>query len=108
MRIETLQRIIGNSISEEDAELVYERAKKLAINHFFWKEDDEPQSDEIERFVSRYDYEICDLAKAIYDNASRGGMKQFSELGVTRVWETGGDKMIANALSAIPVQTYVW
>lgn len=109
MSIETFKKIYPNtSLTDEQIEVLLERAKKLAVNHFWWKEDDEPQSDDIEKFVNRYEYEIYDVAIAINSSASRDGMKQFTELGVTRVWENGGEKAIANALSAIPVQTYVW
>lgn len=109
MNIETFKKIIGStSLTDEQIEVLLERAKKLAVNHYWWKEDEEPQSDEIDKFVRRYEYEIYDVAKSMYESASRDGMKQFSELGVTRVWESGGDKAIEKALSAIPVQTYVW
>ena len=109
MSIETFKKIIGStSLTDEQIEVLLERAKKLAVNHYWWKEDDEPQSDDIEKFVNRYEYEIYDVAKAMYESASRDGMVQFTELGVTRRWESGGDKAVTNALSAIPVQTYVW
>lgn len=109
MSIETFKKIIkSTSLTDEQLEVLLDRAKKLAVNHFWWKEDDEPQSDEIDKFVNRYEYEIYDVAKAMYECSSRDGMKQFTELGVTRVWESGGDKAVTDALSAIPVQTYVW
>ena len=79
-----------------------------AENHYFWREDDNPTDEEIENFIDRYEYEIYDLAKTVISVALRNGLKQFSELGVTRVWESGGDKEVEDALSAIPVQTYVW
>lgn len=109
MSVETFRKIIGNtSLTDEQLEIMLERAKKLAVNHYWWKEDDEPLDEDIDKFVNRYEYEIYDVAKAMYESSSREGMKQFTELGVTRIWENGGDKAIANALSAIPVQTYVW
>lgn len=109
MSIETFKKIIGNtSLTDEQIEVMLERAKRLAVNHFWWKEDDEPQSDDIDRFVNRYEFEIYDVAKAMYESSSREGMKQFSELGVTRVWENGGDEIVNKALNAIPVNTYVW
>lgn len=109
MNIEIFKKIIGNtSLTDEQIEILLERAKKLAVNHYWWKEDDDPQSDDIDKFVCRYEYEIYDVAKAMYESSSRDGMVQFTELGVTRRWESGGDKAINDALSAIPVQTYVW
>lgn len=109
MSVETFKKIYPNtSLTDEQIEVLLDRAVKLSVNHYWWKEDDEPQSDDIDKFVSRYEYEIYDVANAINASASRDGMKQFTELGVTRVWESGGDEAIKKALSAIPVQTYVW
>jgi len=109
MSVETFKVILGEtSLTDEQLEIMLERAKRKAINHYFWREDDNPTDEEIENFIDRYEYEIYDLAKTIISVASRNGLKQFSELGVTRVWESGGDKEVEDALSAIPVQTYVW
>lgn len=109
LNVETFKLILGETTyTDEQLEILLERAKRKAINHFWWKEDDAPTDEEIENFTNRYEYEIYDLAKTTIDVASRNGLKQFSELGVTRVWESGGDKEIENALNAIPVQTYVW
>jgi len=109
MSVETFKVILGEtSLTDEQLEIMLERAKRKAINHYFWREDDNPTDEEIENFIDRYEYEIYDLAKTVITVASRNGLKQFSELGVTRVWESGGDKEVEDALSAIPVQTYVW
>jgi len=109
MNVETFKTILGEtSLTDEQLEVMLERAKRKAVNHFYWKEDDIPTDEEIERFVDRYEYEIYDLAKATIESAMRGGLKQFSELGVTRIWESGGDQEVENALNAIPVQTYVY
>jgi hypothetical protein len=109
MSVETFKVILGEtSLTDEQLEIMLERAKRKAINHYFWREDDNPTDEEIENFIDRYEYEIYDLAKTVISVASRNGLKQFSELGVTRVWESGGDKEVEDALSAIPVQTYVW
>lgn len=109
MDIETFKTILGNTtLTDEQLEVVLERAKRKAINHFFWKSDDFPTDEEKENFIDRYEYEIYDLAKTVIEIGSRDGLKQFSELGVTRVWESGGDTAIENSLSAIPTKTYIW
>lgn len=109
MNIETFKTILGEtSFTDEQLEVLLERAKRKALNHFFWKSDDEPLEEEKENFINRYEYEIYDLAKTVIDVAKRDGLKEFSELGVTRIWASGGDKEIEDALSQIPVKTYVW
>lgn len=109
MNIETFKTILGTtSMTDKQLEVLLERATHKAVNHYFWKSDDNPTDEEKENFINRYEYEIYDLAKTIIDSASRNGLKQFSELGVTRVWESGRDKAIETALSCIPVKTYVW
>ena len=109
LNIETFKAVLGDTnLTDEQLETLLDRAKRKAINHYWWKSDDVPTDEEVENFINRYEYEIYDLAKTVTDVNSRDGLKQFSELGVNRVWETGGDKAIENALSAIPVKTYVW
>lgn len=109
MNIVTFRKVLGDdTLTDDELEIMLERAKRLALNHYWWKEDDNPTEDEVATFCDRYEFEIYDLAKAVYESDSREGLKQFTELGVTRVWETGGEKVIENALSAIPVNTYVW
>lgn len=109
MDIETFKTILGDTtLTDEQLEVMLDRACKKAINHYFWGLGDEPTDEEKENFISRYEYEIYDVAKTIIDTSQRGGLKQFSELRVTRVWESGGDKEIETALSQIPVKTYVW
>ena len=109
MNVETFKAVLGEtSLTDDQLEALLERASRKAINHYWWKEDDNPTDEEKENFINRYEYEIYDVAKTILESASRSGLKQFSELGVTRVWAVDGDKAIENALNAIPVQTYVW
>lgn len=109
LNIETFKTILGEtSYTDEQLKILLERAKRKAINHYWWKSDDNPTDEEIENFINRYEYEIYDLAKTVIEVASREGLKQFSELGVTRVWETGGDAAVENALSEIPTKTYIW
>lgn len=109
MSVETFKAILGETtLTDEQLETLLRRAQSKAINHYWWKEDDNPTDEDKENFINRYEYEIYDLAKTIIESASRNGLKKFSELGVTREWESGGDKAIEESLSAIPVQTYVW
>ena len=108
MSIDTLKIILGETtMTDEQLIILLERAKRKAINHYFWKPDDNPTDEEIENFINRYEFEIYDLAKTVLDIASRSGLKQFSELGVTRVWQDSSDKELEQALSQIPVKTYV-
>lgn len=109
MNVETFKVIIGEtSFTDEQLEILLDRAVHKALNHYFWKIDDNPTDEEKENFINRYEYEIYDLAKTVMDVAKRNGLKQFSELGVTRVWQSGGEKAVEDSLSQIPVKTYVW
>lgn len=109
MDVETFKTILGETtMTDEQLEIMLERASRKAINHYFWKSDDTPTDEEKENFINRYEYEIYDLAKTVIDVAKRNGMKQFSELGVTRVWGVDGDKSISDCLCQIPTKTYVW
>lgn len=109
MNVETFKTILGEtSFTDEQLEVLLERAVRKALNHFFWKSDDNPTDDEKENFINRYEYEIYDLAKTVIDVSKREGLKEFSELGVTRVWQSSGNKEVEDCLSQIPVKTYVW
>ena len=108
MDIQTFKTVLGdNSISDDDATVLLNRAKKKAANHYFWQSDDRPSEDELNAFYDRYEYEIYDVGKAFVDNDSRDGLKRYVELGITREWESGGEKAIEEALSAIIPKTYV-
>ena len=103
MSIETFKLLIGEtSYTDEQLMVLLERAKRMAINHYWWKEDDIPTNEEVENFIERYEFEIYDLAKTVIESAQRGGLKQFSELGVTRVWQTTGSKDIEDSLKPRP------
>ena len=109
MSVETFKTILGEtSFTDEQLEVLLERAKRKAINHHYWRTDDNPTDEEKENFINRYEYEIYDLAKAVIDVAKREGLKQFSELGVTRVWAIDGNKTVEDALSQIPTKVYMW
>lgn len=108
MSIDILKTIIGESdLTDEQLAVLLDRAKKKAVNHYFWQVDDNPTEEEKEAFYDRYEYEIYDVAKAMVESDSRDGLKRYVELGVTREWETGGEKAIEGALSAIIPKTYV-
>lgn len=108
MSIDTLKTIIGDSeLTDDQYTVLLERAKKKAVNHYFWGVDDNPSTEELEQFYDRYEFEIYDVAKTMVDSDSRDGLKRYVELGVTREWESGGDKAIEQALSAIIPKTYV-
>ena len=101
MSIETAKTIIGDDdLSDKEVSVLLDRAKKLAKNHYFWHPDDNPTDEELEAFYDRYEYEIYDLAREVYSATSRDGLKQFTELGVTRVWRLTGQESITATLNA--------
>lgn len=108
MNIDKLKTIMGETdLSDEQITVLLERAQKKAVNHYFWQSDDIPTEEEREAFYDRYEYEIYDVAVAMAESESRDGLKRYVELGITREWETGGEKAIEGALSAIIPKTYV-
>ena len=108
MTIDKLKIILGETeLTDEQLSVLLERAQKKAVNHYFWGVDDIPTEEEKESFYERYEYEIYDVAKAMTESESRDGLKRYVELGVTREWETGGEKALEGALSAIIPKTYV-
>lgn len=101
MDIETAKIIISDSdLSDMEVSVLLNRAKKLAKNHYFWHPKDYPTEEELEAFYDRYEFAIYDIAKEIHDAASRDGLKQFTELGVTRVWGLSGQESVTNVLNA--------
>lgn len=109
MNIETFKTILGEtSLTDEQLEVMLERAKRKALNHFFWKSDDNPTDEEKENFIDRYEYEIYDIAKTVIEVGKREGLKEFSELGVTRIWQSGGNEAVEETLTQIPRKTYMW
>ena len=108
MDISIARKVIhNNTLDDNDIALLVLQAQKKAVNHHFWLENDSPSEEELQRFYDRYEMEIYELAKEIYSSDARGGLKSFSELGVSRTWEEGGQKSIENALSRIPPKTYI-
>ena len=100
MSNETAKTIIDADLTDDEVSVLLARAKKLAKNHYFWHKDDNPTDEELAWFYDRYEFEIYDIAKEIYSAASRDGLKQFTELGITRVWGLSGHESISNVLNA--------
>lgn len=108
MDLNTAKTIIADdTLSDDEVSVLIQRAQKLAKNQHFWKNDDNPTDAELEAFYARYEFEIYDIAKEVRSAASRGGLKEFSELGVTRKWGETGAESINTAVSAIPPKTYI-
>lgn len=108
MNIETLRTILDDpTVTDAQLSVYLDRAKKLAVNHYFWKETDTPTAVELERFFARYEYEIYAVAKAMNGSDARDGEIRHEELGIVRVWDKSGESNVTDALSAIPTRTYV-
>lgn len=95
------------TLTDEQIAVLLVKAQRQAVNQHFWAEDDTPSEKELERFYTRYEFEIYDLAKAINSDDARGGLVSHTELGVSRNWGKTGKQDIEAALSAIPPKTYV-
>ena len=64
MSIETFKTILGEtSLTDEQLEVLLERAVRKALNHFFWKSDDNPTDEEKEN----YRYQIIEKVQALCD-----------------------------------------
>lgn len=108
MDLNTAKKIIGDvSMSDEDVSVLIQRAQKLAKNQHFWKTDDNPTDAELEAFYNRYEYEIYEIARGIQSSDARGGLREFSELGVTRKWGESGTESVNAAVAVIPPKTYI-
>lgn len=99
--------IKNNNLSDSDIAILVIQAQKKAANHHFWKSDDNPTEEELQKFYDRYEMEIYDLARAMQSSVARDGLISFSELGVSRSWGETGQKSVESALSSIPPKTYV-
>lgn len=108
MELEKAKTLLGDeTLTEDSLSVLLDRARKLAKNQHYWKTDDEPTQAELDKFYDRYEYEILEIAKEIKSSHERGGLKEFSELGVTRKWGGSGTESIEAAVSSIPPKTYV-
>lgn len=99
--------IRDQALTDDDLSALLLEAQHKAINHHFWGTDDIPTLEQKERFLERYEFEICNIAKAINASSARDGLISFSELGVSRQWGETGEVTVAKAVSAIPRKAYV-
>lgn len=108
MDLKTARTIIGDSsMSDDEVSALILKAQKLAKNQHFWKPDDHPTDEQLENFYDRYEFEIYDIAKSIQQSDARGGLTEFSELGVTRRWGKTGTESVNAAVASIPPKTYI-
>lgn len=107
MDIRTAKLIIDDAtLTDEKLSVLLLKAQKLALNHHFWKTDRQPTAEQTEVFLTKYEFEIYDIAKAINSDDARCGEVSHSELGITRTWGETGKQTIDKALSAIPRKAY--
>lgn len=101
-------KAILNNAEMSDAEtlILFEKAKREALNYHFWRVDDYPTAEEQQYFFDKYEYEIYEVGKAIDAGAGRDGEIRHVELGITREWESTGQN-VRTALCAIPRKVYV-
>ena len=108
MSIETLKSLMEDTdLSDDQLSVLLEQAKRRAVNHHFWKQDDEPSVDDLMKFYTRYEFEIYNVAKALDTASARDGETQHTELGITRVWGRSGEQSVTESLEAIPTKTYI-
>jgi hypothetical protein len=78
----------------------------LALNHYFWKLDRPPTDEQKDAFLTKYEFEIYDVARAMNKDDARDGEVSHTELGITRQWGETGKQTIDKALSALPRKAY--
>ena len=99
--------ILNNAeMSDADVLILFEKAKREALNYHYWRMGDYPTAEEQQFFFDKYEFEIYDVGRAIDAGTGRDGQIQHTELGITRVWESTGQE-VRTALSAIPRKVYV-
>lgn len=104
---ETAKAIINdNTLADEDLSVLLLKAQRLALNHYFWKLDRPPSDEQKEAFLTKYEFEIYDVARAVNSDDARNGEVSHSELGITRTWGKTGKESVSEALSAIPRKAY--
>lgn len=107
MDIRTAKVIIDDpTLTDEKLSVLLLKAKRLALNHYFWKLDRPPTDEQTDAFLTKYEFEIYDVARAMNKDDARDGEVSHSELGITRTWGETGKQTIDKALSAIPRKAY--
>lgn len=107
MDIRTAKVIIDDpTLTDDKLSVLLLKAQKSALNHYFWKLDTPPTNEQTEAFLTKFEFEIYDVAKAMNSDDARGGEVSHSELGITRTWGETGKQTIDKALSAIPRKAY--
>lgn len=66
MDFEVAKKIVNDTtLSDDDLSILILKAQREAINHYFWKLDDIPTDAQKEAFLSKYEFEIYDIVKAM-------------------------------------------
>jgi hypothetical protein len=108
MNLEVAKKIVSDAtLSDDDLFILILKAQREATNHHFWKMDDIPTDEQKEAFLSKYEFEIYDIAKAMNSDDARDGEVSHTELGVSRSWGETGNVTVQKALSKIPRKAYV-
>lgn len=107
MDISMAKAIIDDpTLTDEKLSVLLLKAQMLALNHYFWKLDRPPTDEQKEAFLTKYEFEIYDVARAMNKDDARDGEVSHTELGITRQWGETGKQTIDKALSAIPRKAY--
>jgi hypothetical protein len=107
MDIGTAKIIIDDpTLTDEKLSVLLLKAQRLALNHYFWKLDRPPTDEQKDAFLTKYEFEIYDVARAMNKDDARDGEVSHTELGITRQWGETGKQTIDKALSALPRKAY--
>lgn len=98
--------IKDETLTDDDLSVLFARAQRMALNHYFWKINDVPTLEQKERFLEKYEFEIYGIAKAINADDARNGLVSHSELGTSMTWGETGRETVMKAVSAIPRKAY--
>lgn len=94
------------TLTDEKLSVLLLKAQRLALNHYFWKLDRPVTDEQKDMFLTKYEFEIYDVARAINKDDARDGEVSHTELGITRQWGETGKQTIDKALSAISRKAY--
>lgn len=108
MDLDVAREIINDeTLSDKQLSVLLLKAQRQAANHHFWRDNDEPTEEQLEKFYARYEFEIYEVARAMNSDDARGGLVSHTELGVSRSWGETGKETVNKALAAIPPKTYI-